>query len=68
LLFGNPAQFGVQLIAVLATYVFAGVVTFIILKGLSLVSSLRVSAEEEELGLDACEHGTEAYADFILRS
>jgi len=61
LLFGNPMQLGIQLIAVLATYLFAGVMTLIILKGLSLVLPLRVSDAEEETGLDVSLHGGEAY-------
>jgi Amt family ammonium transporter len=61
LLFGNVGQFGVQVLAVLVTYLFAGVMTFLILKGLSLLSSLRVSNTEEEAGLDVSLHGEDAY-------
>ncbi len=61
LLSGNVGQFGVQVLAVLVTYLFAGVMTFLILKGLSLLSSLRVSNTEEEAGLDVSLHGEDAY-------
>jgi Amt family ammonium transporter len=61
LLFGNPHQLVIQLIAVAATVVFAGSITFIILKVLSLFSPLRVSEEEEEIGLDISQHGEDAY-------
>ncbi len=61
LLFGNPHLLQVQLIAVLSTYVFAGVMTFIILKAIKLFTDLRVSTEEEENGLDVSLHGENAY-------
>lgn len=53
-----------QLIAVGACYVFAGVATFIILKVIGLFMTLRVSAEEEEAGMDVALHGEDAYRDF----
>lgn len=61
LLFGNPQQLLIQAIAVLATCIFAGGMTFLILKGLSLFGSLRVTEEEEEAGLDISLHGEDAY-------
>lgn len=61
LLYGNPHQLLVQLIAVVATIIFASAVTFLILKGLSLFAPLRVSDEEEESGLDITQHGEDAY-------
>ena len=61
LLYGNPHQLLVQLIAVVATIAFASAVTFLILKGLSLFAPLRVSDEEEESGLDITQHGEDAY-------
>ena len=61
LLFGAPHLLLVQLIAVVATYVFAGVMTFIILKVISIFTELRVSVEEEENGLDVSLHGENAY-------
>lgn len=61
LLFGNPHLLQVQGLAVLATYVFAGLMTYIILKVISIFTDLRVSAEEEENGLDVSLHGENAY-------
>ncbi|HPF21363.1 MAG TPA: ammonium transporter [Syntrophomonas sp.] len=61
LLYGNPHQLLVQLIAVVATIIFASAVTFLILKGLSRLAPLRVSDEEEENGLDLTQHGEDAY-------
>lgn len=62
LLFGNPHQLLVQLIAVLATILFAATMTFLILKVISIFTPLRVSDEEEETGLDLTQHGEDAYS------
>jgi len=64
LFYGNPAQLGVQAIAVVVTIALAGVMTFAILKGISLVASLRASEKEEDEGLDITQHGEDAYPDF----
>jgi len=61
LLYGNPAQLGVQAIAVLAAIVYSGGMTFVLLKLISLVLPLRASAEDEGTGLDLSLHGEEAY-------
>ena len=61
LLFGNPAQLKVQLIGALATAAYSIVVTFILLKVLDFVMGLRVSDEEEVIGLDITQHEESAY-------
>jgi Amt family ammonium transporter len=61
-LFGDWRQLGVQAIAVLATIIYSVVATFIIVKILSLVTSLRAAPREEGLGLDFTQHGEEAYS------
>lgn len=61
LFYGNPQQFIVQLIAVVATIVFAFGVTFLLAKGLNATLGLRVSENAEEVGLDLSEHGERAY-------
>lgn len=61
LFFGNPGQVVIQLIGVGATWIFAGVGTFIILKIVDSVVGLRVSKEEEVLGLDLTQHTERAY-------
>jgi Amt family ammonium transporter len=61
-LYGNPAQFGIQLAAVVATIVYSGVGTFVILKLVALVAPLRASAKEEGIGMDVTQHGEEAYS------
>jgi len=59
---GNWRQLGVQAIAVLATLIYSAVATFVILKVLALVTSLRADPREEGLGLDFTQHGEEAYS------
>jgi Amt family ammonium transporter len=66
LLYGNPHQLLTQLFAVVATWIFAGVGTFILLKVISLFTSLRASEEDEEAGLDATQHGEDAYHNMEL--
>jgi ammonium transporter, Amt family len=61
LLFGNPGQLGVQAAAVLAAIVYSGVMSFVLLKLISLVIPLRASGSDESAGLDITQHGEEAY-------
>ncbi|CAN5803266.1 ammonium transporter [soil metagenome] len=58
---GNIAQVGIQIVAVLSAAVFAGVMTFAIVKVVSFVLSLRVELSVEESGLDLALHGEAAY-------
>jgi len=62
LFFGNPGQLGVQLVAVLATWIFAFIGTLILLKLVDLVIGLRVEEEQEIAGLDLSQHNESAYA------
>jgi Amt family ammonium transporter len=57
LLAGDPGQLGVQLVAILATMVWAGGLTVGILKLVGLFMELRVPMESELGGLDVSEHG-----------
>jgi Amt family ammonium transporter len=61
LLFGNPGQLGIQLLAVSVTWVYAGGATFLILKLIDITIGLRVPEPEEVLGLDVSQHGEMAY-------
>ncbi len=61
LFFGNPSLFLKQMIAVLVTYVFVFVVSLIILKIVDWTIGLRVSAEDEQMGLDHTQHGESGY-------
>jgi Amt family ammonium transporter len=54
---GGLPQFEAQVIAVCATLVWSGVMTFIILKVVDAIIGLRVSPEEEREGLDTALHG-----------
>ncbi len=62
LFYGNPAQLGIQALALAIAIVFSFGVTFGLAKILNMLSGLRVSANEEEVGLDISEHGEQAYA------
>ncbi len=61
LFYGNPAQLGVQLLAVAVTWVFSFGATFAILKVIDMVIGLTVDEEEEAVGLDVSQHGEPAY-------
>lgn len=64
LIHGNPAQLLIQAISVVVTIAFSALLTFIILKVISLFTPLRVTEREEEEGLDITQHGEDAYPDF----
>lgn len=61
LFFGNPAQLGIQALAVIVVAAFAFFGSYALLKVVDHFSPLRVSAEEEDAGLDLSQHGEEAY-------
>lgn len=56
LLYGNPEFFFTQLKGAVIVVAFSFVGSFIIFKLINLVQPIRVSAEEEEEGLDASQH------------
>ena len=58
---GNIGQLGTQFAAVGATMGYSFAVTLLILKVLDVSLGLRVSQEEEVLGLDIAQHGERAY-------
>jgi Amt family ammonium transporter len=62
LFFGNPAQLGIQAVAVLVTLVFVFVGTLIILAVVAAITGLRVSEEDERTGLDLSQHDEKAYS------
>jgi len=59
---GNPQQILNQLIAVCFSWLIAAAGTIAILKLVDMVFGLRVSEEEETIGLDLTQHGELAYA------
>ncbi|WP_254510700.1 ammonium transporter [Anatilimnocola floriformis] len=58
---GSSRFFIGQIAATVLTWVFAAVVTFILLKILDATMGLRVSKEDEITGLDLSQHGEEGY-------
>jgi Amt family ammonium transporter len=62
LFFGNPAFFGLQLLTVLAVVPFSLIGTYVILRLVDRLVGLRVSQEEEALGLDLSQHNERAYS------
>jgi Amt family ammonium transporter len=62
LLSGNPGFLGVQALAVLAVALFAGLGTYLILKLVNRLVGLRISPEEERMGLDLSQHNERAYS------
>jgi Amt family ammonium transporter len=62
LFFGNPAQFGIQLVAVGATILYSFIVTWVLLKAIDATMGLRVTREDEVAGLDLTEHQEAGYS------
>jgi len=62
LFFGNPAQFGVQILTALSAAAFCFIGTYVILMVVNRLTRLRVSHEEEEMGLDLTQHNERAYS------
>jgi ammonium transporter, Amt family len=63
LLFGNPAQLGIQAVAVGAAILYSGIGSFALLKIVGVIVPLRAESGEEGLGMDVSQHGEEAYVD-----
>jgi Amt family ammonium transporter len=61
LFFGNAGLIGTQALAVGTTILFAGAMTFILLKVVNAIVGLRVNEEEEIIGLDNTQHKESAY-------
>ena len=61
LFYGNPGLFLVQLKAVLVTIVYSFVVSFVLFKLVDLLMGLRVSEDEERIGLDLTQHRESGY-------
>ncbi|MGX7202707.1 ammonia permease [Enterococcus plantarum] len=65
LIYGGTDLFVAQITSIAFTIIFAGVASFLIIKGIQLVMPIRVSAKEEALGLDRIEHDETAYPTFM---
>ncbi len=70
LFYGNAGQLTTQLIGVAASWAFAIVATYILVKAVGAVLTLRATPEQEVQGLDITEHGERGYAyqDFAAGS
>ncbi len=62
LFFGNPSQFGIQVIAVLVTMVYSFVLSWVLLKVVDATMGLRVAKDDEIAGLDQTEHQEAGYS------
>ncbi|WP_085523428.1 ammonium transporter [Tuberibacillus sp. Marseille-P3662] len=63
---GGLTQLGVQVLGVVASGAFAFVISYVLLKlTQGLTGSLRVSKEEEMMGLDMSEHGVYGYPELM---
>jgi ammonium transporter, Amt family len=61
LLAGNPGQLATQALGAFSAMLYAGLMTFVILKALGLVMALRAAPRTEGVGMDVSQHGEEAY-------
>ncbi|HIT06137.1 MAG TPA: ammonium transporter [Candidatus Scybalocola faecipullorum] len=64
LVFGDVRLFGAQLVGIAVSIAIAVVGTLICAGIVKLFTPLRVTAKEEQLGLDMTQHGEEAYPSF----
>ena len=55
------AQVWIQIVGVLATLIWCGVMSFVILKAVDRLMGLRSSEEDETKGLDIAEHNERGY-------
>jgi len=62
---GNPAQLWIQFVGIMAVGGMTVLLSSIFWIALKAVLGIRVSPEEELMGLDIGEHGMEAYAGFV---
>ena len=59
--FATGEQFGVQLVGVIAILAWTVGTSLVTFYGIDYALGMRVTAEEEEEGLDASEHGAQSY-------
>lgn len=65
---GGTALLLTQFIGVIAVFAWVALASLILFGVIKATIGLRVSEEEEIMGLDIYEHGMEAYADFTVKS
>ncbi len=59
--YGNPKQLGIQMIAIVSTLIYSGVLTAVIFKIVEKTLGIRATEEEEVSGLDLTQHDEIAY-------
>jgi Amt family ammonium transporter len=62
LLYGYPGLMMKQIIAIVATYVFCGLGTFLLLSVINAIMPLRPEIDDERMGLDLSQHSETAYS------
>ncbi|WP_027190324.1 ammonium transporter [Fundidesulfovibrio putealis] len=63
LFYGNAAQLGVQALGIAIVGVYAFAVSYVVLKLVNAFMGLRVSPDNEGIGLDVAEHNEAAYSE-----
>jgi Amt family ammonium transporter len=61
LFYGNPIQLWIQVKAVAVTVIYSFVMTMVLIKVVDLVFGIRVSQQEERIGLDLSQHREAGY-------
>jgi Amt family ammonium transporter len=61
LFYGNASLLGYQAVSVVAAFAYSFAVSFVLLKLVDATIGLRVTAEEEDAGLDLTQHGERGY-------
>jgi Amt family ammonium transporter len=61
LLYGDPALIGKQAVAVVATYAFCGIGSFLLLTIVNAITPIRAPIDDERMGLDLSQHSETAY-------
>lgn len=64
LFYGDVKLFIAQIMSIVITIIFAGGMTFLIIKVMKMFMDIRVDSSEEADGLDVSEHGESAYPAF----
>jgi len=65
---GGASLLVTQLIGIVAVFAWTAIISLVLFGAIKYTIGLRVSTEEENVGLDMSEHGMEAYPGFQLKS
>ncbi len=66
-LFSADASLPIQLVGATAIIAWTGAASFVVFKLIDLTIGMRVSPDEEIVGLDRSEHGGDAYPEFVFQ-